>query len=49
MAATKIPFEHIPAGRPLVALRFSEGQGRTAANVGVLSLERIRAVQQGNQ
>ena len=36
MKATKVVFEHIPPGRPLVEIRFNEGQGRTAANAGTL-------------
>ncbi|MBE7499438.1 MAG: DUF4038 domain-containing protein [Verrucomicrobiales bacterium] len=36
MKATKVVFEQIPPGRPLVELRFNEGQGRTAANAGTL-------------
>ena len=34
--ATKVVFEYTPPGRPLVELRFNEGQGRTAANAGTL-------------
>jgi hypothetical protein len=36
MKATKVVFEYVPPGRPLVEIRFNEGQGRTAANLGLL-------------
>jgi len=36
MKVTKVVFEHIAPGGPLVELRFNEGQGRTAANTGTL-------------
>lgn len=36
MTATKTSFEYIPPGRPLVEMRFNEGQGRTTANTGTL-------------
>jgi len=36
MKATKVVFEYLPPGRPLVEMRYNEGQGRTAANTGTL-------------
>lgn len=36
MTATKRVFEYVPPGRPLVEIRFNEGQARIAANAGTL-------------
>ncbi len=35
MKPVELSFEYVPAGRPLVELRFDDGQGKTAVNTGV--------------